>query len=57
MPVSALILVNEVGEFLCVVEKHEGEKVLNFPVGKEDYADNKDLEVTAFRETKKRVFA
>ena len=55
LPVSALIIINEVGEFLCVVEEYQGKKVLNFPMGKLDFDDNLDLQLTAFRECKEET--
>ena len=47
LPVGGVILVNKKKEFLCVVNKHDD---VNFPMGKQDYADERSLKITALRE-------
>ena len=50
LPVAGVIIVNELGEFLCVVQKYKGELQLNFPMGKLAYEDNNDPRATGIRE-------
>ena len=47
LPVGGVILVNKEKEFLCVVNKHDE---MNFPMGKQDFADEGSLKITALRE-------
>ena len=46
-PVGGAILVNENKEFLCVINKRDE---MNFPMGKQDFADEASLKITALRE-------
>ena len=47
LPAGGVILVNENIEFLCVVNNRDE---VNFPMGKQDFADGGSLKVTALRE-------
>ena len=57
LPVAGVVVVNERNEMLCVVQNYRkrNQNKLNFPMGKMDFADDKDLKLTAVRELREET--